>query len=112
MTTIIRAGVGRTKRALSSRPVNPEQRWYAVAWAEDDDTGQQIGMDLWAFRATWLDAMAAAQQLRAEVERELLEDMHESLAARRTERAAQLAAETTTKRRQPVVIGPEMEPTA
>ncbi|GAA1790836.1 hypothetical protein [Leucobacter iarius] len=108
MTARIRALVHRDTR----RSVDSCCTWITLAWIEDPDEPDRTSCTRMVYRPSWPEAMQEAQVLRAELDRLLMDEMHASLAARRTERAAQLAAETTTKRRQPVVIGPEMEPTA
>lgn len=70
--------------------------WLTVAWIHDTDllTGKPINIrHRFADAPTWHDAMQAAQQLRADLERELMDEVHASRASRRTERAAQLEAE-------------------
>ena len=118
--------------------------WLALAWITDTDAETSLPINRrhrFADAPTWHDAMQAAQALRAELDRELMDEVHASRASRRAERPCELdqcrgydhpasgphrslldalreaeaehaTKTTTTKRRQPIVIGPEQEPTA
>ena len=90
MTITVCAEV-RRNRIPRVRP-RAESAWYALVYTptEDDTPPERSAIK---YAPSWAEAMQAAQVLRAELERELTDEMHESLATRRTERAAQLAAE-------------------
>lgn len=121
MTTTIRAQVKRFQpgkwaaRAFQLIAPNPPLIPHRISRTE--------------YRESWAEAMQAAQVLRAELDRELMAEVYASssrvqrcgacrdLSVMHTyagdcrHRVETPGAETTTKRRQPVVIGPEQEPT-
>ena len=78
--------------ALDGQP----DAWLAMAWVLDTDQATSLPiarLHRHASAYTWPEAMQEAQVLRAELKRELMDEVHASRSNRRTERAAQLAAE-------------------
>lgn len=92
MTARIRAHVAR-EPDLAPRPGLP---WAALAWVEDPDEPDRASFNRMAWLPSWPEAMQEAQVMRSELDELLMNEVHASRARRRT----------------PVVIGPEQEPTA
>lgn len=84
--------------------VGTPDAWTVCTWILDTDT--ETGLPIarkhkFADAPSWPEAMQAAQVLRAQLEQQLMDEVHASRASRRTERTAQLEAEQPPARAVP-----------
>lgn len=94
MTITIRATV---RRNLNTR-ATPDRKWFALAWVEGDDSALDARTrSRIQYAHSHPEALQAAQVLRAEVERELMDEVHASRASRREERCGACRGIANTK---------------